>query len=273
MPVFVFTAKIPGGKVVKGEVNANSETEARVKIRAQSLVPVSISVKGAKKASGPNILKGKISGKELQIFTRQFATLINSGIPVVQGLQILSDGSKNPVIKGTLGKIKDDISTGKRLAESMQMFPNIFDKLYINLVRAGEEGGILDTILNRLAIYIEKAERIRSKIKGAMFYPIGVLCVALLVIVIILTFVIPKFEELFKNDGKELPALTQMVVNCSHFMLDYWYLLIAGVIVIVWSAKSYYATEAGKLQMDEMFIRMPLGQKLKKTSQLVLNMM
>tara|TARA_B100001248_G_scaffold260601_1_gene249287 strand:- start:396 stop:1604 length:1209 start_codon:yes stop_codon:yes gene_type:complete len=259
VPVYVFQAKIPGGKVVKGEVNAASETEARVKIRAQNLVPVRLVVKGQKAASNAaGGFSGSVSSKDLQVMTRQFATLINSGIPVVQSLEILSDGSKNQLLKKTLRKIRDDISQGRRLGEAMTPHRKVFDKLYVNLVKAGEEGGILDTILNRLAIYIEKAEKIKSKIKGAMFYPIGVLFVSAIVISVIMVFVIPKFEELFKSSGRELPGLTQLVIEMSQFCRDYWYMMIGGVIAAVFAFKQFYSTPSGKAFMDEIFIRMPI---------------
>ncbi len=259
MPSFVFQAKIPGGKVVRGEVAAANETEARVKIRAQNLVPVSVIAKGgSKKAAISAFASAKVSSKELQIFTRQFATLVNSGIPIVQGLEILEDGSKNIALKSALKKIKEDISTGKRLAEAMAIHSSIFNKLYINLVKAGEEGGILDTILNRLAIYIEKAEKIKNKIKGAMWYPIGVLIISILVISIIITFVIPKFEELFKSTGKSLPQLTQMVIDLSHFATGNWYFIVGGAVAIFWSAKAFYQSPEGRLTADEFFIRLPI---------------
>ncbi len=267
MPVFIFQAKIPGGKVVRGEVTAASETEARVKIRAQNLVPVSVTAKGVKnKSAAARFGSTKVSSKELQVFTRQFATLVNSGIPIVQGLEILEDGTKNVGLKAALKKIKEDISSGKRLAESMALHGAIFNKLYVNLVKAGEEGGILDTILNRLAIYIEKAEKIKNKVKGAMWYPIGVLIISVVVISIIITFVIPKFEELFKSTGKALPELTQMVIDLSHYVISNWYFIIGGAFAVFWAVKSFYQTVDGRLTMDEFFIRMPIvGSVIQKS--------
>jgi type IV pilus assembly protein PilC len=259
VPAFIFQAKIPGGKVVKGEVSAANETEARVKIRAQNLVPVAVFPKGVpKKTSGMGSSGATVSSKELQVFTRQFSTLVNSGIPIVQGLEILEDGSKNAALKNCLKKIKDDISTGKRLAEAMSFHNAIFSKLYVNLVKAGEEGGILDVILNRLAVYIEKAEKVKTKVKGAMWYPLGVLIISVIVISIIVTFVIPKFEELFKSTGKELPALTQMVIDFSHFCIGNWYLIVGGAFAIFMAAKAFYQSKDGKLIADEFFIRLPI---------------
>ncbi|MCB0348182.1 MAG: type II secretion system F family protein [Bdellovibrionales bacterium] len=267
MPAFTFQAKIPGGKVVRGEVSAANETEARVKIRAQNLVPVSVTAKGMKKALSASAFSSvKVSSKELQVFTRQFATLVNSGIPIVQGLEILEDGTKNAGLKAALKKIKDDISTGKRLAEAMSTHSTIFNKLYVNLVKAGEEGGILDTILNRLAIYIEKAEKIKNKVKGAMWYPIGVLIISVIVISIIITFVIPKFEELFKSTGKELPELTQMVIDLSHYVINNWYVIIGAAFAIFWAAKAFYQSVDGRLTCDEFFIRLPIvGSVIQKS--------
>ncbi|MCB0394978.1 MAG: type II secretion system F family protein, partial [Bdellovibrionales bacterium] len=197
MPTFVFQAKALGGKVQKGEIDAASDIEARVKLRAQHLIPVKLSPKGQRKQFKLDFsgFKKSVPPKELQVITRQFSTLINSGIPVVQSMDILSNGTKNAELKSALLEIKEKLEGGRKLADSMEGRSNVFDNLYVNMVRAGEEGGVLDTILNRLATYIEKSVKLKAKITGALWYPAGIVMVANVVIFAIMTYVIPKFEE------------------------------------------------------------------------------
>lgn len=267
MAKFNFQAKGMGGKTVKGEIDAVSIVEARVKLRSQRLIPVKVTentkIKGPKEPKGG----GTVDPKELQIFTRQFSTLINSGIPIVQSLAILNGAVQSLNLKAALTKIRADVETGTRLGDALKPFPKIFDNLYVNLVKAGEESGALDGILNRLAVYIEKSVKIRSKVKGAMFYPIAILCVSFLVITGILLFVIPKFEEMFKASNQKLPALTEMVVAASHFVGSYWYLVFGGAFALGFGAKAYYESPNGKKQCDKVFIRLPfLGDIIQKAA-------
>ncbi|MEC9282080.1 MAG: type II secretion system F family protein [Bdellovibrionota bacterium] len=264
MAIYLYQAKQPGGKVVRGEVQASSEVEARVKIRSQQLIPIRVMPKsGAKGTKKTGI--GKIKPKELQVFTRQFATMIDSGIPISQALQILADGTQSPPLKKVLNGVKEDLNSGKRLAESMQSFPGAFDKLYVNLVRAGEEGGVLDTILDRLAMYIEKAAKIKGQIKSAMTYPAIILLVSALVIGVILGFVIPKFMELFQSTGQELPEITQMVVDWSDFLREKWYVVLIGGAAVFTSIKVFVGTPLGKAYLDNLVIRIPvLGTLVQK---------
>ncbi|MBX9766884.1 MAG: type II secretion system F family protein [Bdellovibrionales bacterium] len=270
MATFKYQAKALGGRVVSGEIEAADVTEARVRLRSQRLMPTKVEVKQDRKTAGANKgfkFGGGVPAKELQIVTRQFATLINSGIPIVQSLQILSQGRHSPNLQEALESIKNDVESGKRLAEAMAQFPKIFDTLYTSLVRAGEEGGVLDTILNRLAIYIEKANKIISKVKSAMFYPIGVLAVSFIVITGILTFVIPKFEAMFSNSGQKLPALTQIVIDFSHWFKDNFYLPIGGIIIFVVGIKKYYESPNGREVLDAILIRIPLlGDVIQKAA-------
>lgn len=260
MPVFQFQAKALGGKLVRGEIDASTDVEARIKLRAQQLIPVKVNLKGLKPqtkslfpSSGP-----KVKPKDLQVFTRQFATLINSGIPVVQSLEILTGASPSVGLKSALLKIRADVESGKRLGDAMEQHKTVFDRLYVNLVRAGEEGGVLDTILNRLALYIEKAVKIKNKIQGAMWYPAAILLVASLVIMGILVFVIPKFKQLFASSGQELPGLTQMVVDASEFVIGNWYMLFGGIFATVVGAVRWLSTEGGKRTFDSWVIRVPV---------------
>ncbi|PIT99863.1 MAG: type II secretion system F family protein [Bdellovibrionales bacterium CG10_big_fil_rev_8_21_14_0_10_45_34] len=259
MAQYVYQAKGSGGRLIKGEIDASSDVEARVKLRAQSLIPVKVVQKGENAAKGAVIKSsGKVKPKDLQVFTRQFATLINSGVAAVQALQILANNSRSPVLKAATTKIRIDVESGKPLADAMMSFPNIFDDLYINLVRAGQEAGLLDTILNRLAAYIEKSVKLVGKIKGAMVYPVAIIGVAVLVVTGIMTFVIPKFEEMFKGTGRDLPLLTQYVIQFSHLLRDYWYAIFGGLFAVIVGVGQYRKTKEGKIFFDQYMLKVPL---------------
>ena len=268
MAKFIFQAKSLAGKVMRGEIEAASDVEARIKLRAQQLVPVRVAPKGKKGKKEKvqfNPFADKVPPKELQIMTRQFATLINSGIPVVQSIDILSSASKVPALQKALGNVKNSLEGGKKLGDALAENPRVFDDLYCNMVKAGEEGGVLDTILNRLAEYIEKSVKLKAQITGALFYPAGIMVVAAIVIFAIMTYVIPQFEALFAGSGRELPQLTQIVIAMSHFVRDYWYVVIGGGIAIIVMPIQYYKTKEGKRNMDSFFIRIPvLGQVIQK---------
>lgn len=268
MPRYSYQAKSLSGQLIRGEMEAASDSELRIKLRANKLIPLKVKVKEKQKIfSGLSVSSGKVPDKELQIFTRQFATLVNSGIPIVQSIEILGSSTKDPVLKKTILRLKEDIESGKKLADSMMLHPNVFDNLYVNLVKAGEESGSLDKILERLAGYIEKSGKIKGKITGALFYPAGIIVVAAIVVGAILTFVIPKFESLFKSSGQELPWLTQQVVFASHFLIGYWYVVIGGIVGIIWSFLSFKRTPTGKVFLDKLLVQAPLfGPLIQKGS-------
>lgn len=258
MASFLFQAKTAEGKVVKGEVAAASEAEARVKLRAQKLLPLQLMPKGTPVVKTTAKTFGRVEAKELQVFTRQFAVLIASGVPVVQSLEAMIGGGRSANMNNTLRAIVAEVGQGKRLAETMKKHPQIFDGMYTNLVHAGEESGKLEAVLERLAGYIEKSVKLKGKIKGAMFYPIAVLVVSFLVISGILWFVIPKFVEIFASSGMTLPWLTQQVVNASEIFKSYWYLFIGVAIAIPLLLGQYYKTEDGRKTMDSFFLKIPL---------------
>ncbi|MEQ1875122.1 MAG: type II secretion system F family protein [Bdellovibrionia bacterium] len=270
MSTYKYQAKMLNGKVVKGQIEAANETEARVKLRAQQMIPVSVQAKADKGGKGMAVdgwFAPKVNPKDLQIFTRQFSTLIGSGIPVVQSLELLEKATKNVALKMALVAVRNDISSGRRLAESMERHTKVFDRLYVNLVKAGEEGGVLDTILNRLAVYIEKAVKLKNKVVGAMYYPIGVIAISALVIFAIMKFVIPQFEKLFKESGMELPVPTKIVIACSHFVQDYWWMIAGGVFGFISLIKQYYATKEGRRALDLVMLKMPVfGSMLQKSA-------
>jgi type IV pilus assembly protein PilC len=268
MPVYVFQAKSVEGRSIKGQIDAASETEARIKLRAQRLIPVRMTLSGKKDYfSGFENFRSRVSSKDLQIFTRQFATLVNSGIPIVQSIEILAGATSNEYLASTLKKIKADIEAGKKLGDAIASHPRVFDRLYVNLMKAGEESGSLDVILERLAAYIEKAIKIKNKVSGALYYPGGILFVAGIVIYVILAFVIPKFEELFKSSGQEIPWLTAKVVELSHFVVDYWYLVFGTIFGSAYAFIVYYRSEKGRATCDSIFIRLPvIGPLIQKSA-------
>jgi type IV pilus assembly protein PilC len=264
MARFSYTAKNMTGQTLQGEIEAANENEARVRLRAQHLTPLRLgrssgaSRSSTKKKSGSGFLAPRVKSKDLQIFTRQFATLINAGIPVVDALKILSEGLRPGMLRDAAAKVKTSIENGKRLADSMASTTGVFDKLYVNMIQAGEEAGILDSILNRLAIYMEKSEKIKGQVKGAMVYPGVILIVALLVISGILIFIIPKFSEFYSSAGKAPPALTQMVVALSNTLVHKWYLFIGGIIAIPYGIMYYLDSADGKQSFDRFILKIPV---------------
>lgn len=271
MAKWQYQAKNAGGQMVQGEIDANSQQEALIRLRAQQMIPVRLapagSARGGVKSASGGLFAGRVKGKDLQIFTRQFATLINAGIPVVDALKILSEGLRPGPLKEASSRVKGSIEGGRRLADSMAQVPNVFDKLYVNMIQAGEEAGILDGILQRLASYMEKSEKLKGQVKGALIYPVVILVVAALVITGILVFILPKFMEFFSSAGKEPPALTQMVVAISNSLIHKWYIYISAVILIPWGLIQYYRTDEGRDTFDRLFFRLPVfGEVVQKSA-------
>lgn len=270
MATFEFQAKTEDGRIVRGELEAANESEARVRMRAQRLTPLRLDSKKAK--SDFDIRKvfafgGGVSAKDLQVFTRQFAVLVGAGVPIVQSLEAMARGARSPAMSNVLQGISTDVERGRRLAEALAARPTVFDRLYVNLVRAGEEGGVLETVLNRLADYIEKSVKLKGKVKSAMFYPVAIIVVAIIVIAFIMVFVVPKMSEMFKQSGQELPALTQWVIGASDFMQRYWYFAVAILVAVPTVFKMYYETDNGRKVIDAIAIEIPvLGDLIKKSA-------
>lgn len=263
MGAFLFQARTADGKVVKGEVQARDENEARVRIRAQKLVPLQVVGKAGtqpakKKPQSGFSLGGGVKPKELQVFTRQFATLINSGVPVVQSIEAMIGPGRSPVMNDTLKKLLAEVGKGRRLADCLKEHPKVFDSMYVNLVHAGEEGGVLDTVLERLAVYIEKSVKLKGKIKGAMFYPAAVIVVAIIVVAGIMIFVIPSFVKMFQESGMELPWLTLQVIAASEFFTTYWWAVFGVLMAIPVLFTQYYATPDGRRTVDTLVLKIPL---------------
>jgi len=271
----MFQAKTVNGQVQMGQLEAADETDARNKLRGRSLTPLKLLVVGGSRAAAGGASGGSLGGifekrvpsKDMQIFTRQFSTLINAGIPVVDSLKMLGEGKRNELLKDAANQVRLSIESGKRLGDSMAALPKVFDRFYVNMVRAGEEAGILDGILLRLSTYMEKAEKIKKQVKGALFYPAAILIVAGIVIAGILIFVIPKFQEMYKGAGQELPAITQLVVHMSDFLIHKWYLAIGGAFAIPYFTMSWLKTPEGKDTFDRTMIKMPIfGELIQKAA-------
>ncbi len=267
MPVYVWVAQTKKGRKLKGEIDAATEAIALSQLKKRNFTVKKLKLKPKDIFENISFLKPKVTKKDLVVFTRQFSTMIDAGLPLVQGLTILAEQSENPTFKAILKEITKDVEGGSTLAEAMKKHPKIFDSLFVNLVAAGEVGGILDTILRRLAQFIEKAERLKSQIKGAMTYPIVVMAIAIIVIAVILVFVIPVFEDMFKSFGSALPTPTQIVVNMSRFLKGniHWVLIALGA--LVYGLKRYRGTVSGRKQTDALFLKLPIfGNLLKKTA-------
>ncbi|UOF02398.1 type II secretion system F family protein [Bdellovibrio reynosensis] len=270
MAKFQYQAKNSTGQMVQGEIEAANQQEAIIRLRAQQLLPVRVVQFGSSRAAAgksASLFAPRVKGKDLQVFTRQFATLINAGIPVVDSLKILSEGLRPGLLKEASAQVKTSIEGGRRLADSMAQVPNVFDKLYVNMIQAGEEAGILDGILQRLASYMEKSEKLKAQVKGALVYPVVIIIVALIVIAGILVFIIPKFMEFFSSSGKEPPALTAAVVALSNSMIANWYLYVGAAVLGPIAFKQWLNTESGKDSFDRFIMRAPVfGEVVQKSA-------
>ena len=267
MPTFVWRAETKKGESKKGEIDAANEAAVRGQLRRLGYKSISVSKKPKDLLEYIPFLKQKVSEKDVVVFARIFATMINAGLPLIQCLDLLAKQEKNKMFAKVITSIKEDIEGGSTLTDAMKKYPTIFDDLFINLVAAGESGGVLDVILNRLSVYMEKAMKLKRKVKGAMTYPITVLAVSIGVMAILLLKVIPVFKTMFEGIGSALPAPTQLIVDLSQFAQDYFSYMGVGLIVFFYGFKRYYATEKGKLVVDALVLKAPLfGPLLKKVA-------
>ena len=268
MALFTWEGMKKTGEVVKGNIDAQSESAVIALLRQQDIRPINVKEKKAAFDFGKlNIFREKVGGKELSIFTRQFATMIDAGLPLVQCLDILGSQQENKTFQKTIKDIKSSIEGGSTFAAALKKHPDTFDSLYSNLVAAGEVGGMLDAILARLATYIEKAEKLKGRVKGAMIYPIVVMSVAAGAVAILLLFVIPVFAKMFADVGAALPAPTQFVMDLSNFLKHYIFYIIIGMIAVSFAVRSYYHTGNGKLVIDGLLLKMPVfGDIIRKNA-------
>ncbi len=252
------------GKKVKGEMDAGSIALVNTSLRRQGINPLKVQRRRGELFK----IKQKIKPKDISVFTRQLATMLQSGIPMAQSFDIVGKGHENPSVQQLINSIKQDIESGTSLTQALGKHPLYFDALYCNLVAAGEQAGILDGILEKLATYKEKIEAIKGKIKSALFYPTAVLVVAFIITAVLLIFVIPQFESLFKGFGADLPALTKMVVNLSRVFQDWWWAIIGSVVGAVFTASYMYKrSPAAQHTMDRLLLRAPvIGVIVKKAT-------
>ncbi len=263
MPSFEWKGRDRGGRPQGGVLVADSKDAVLGVLRRQQIVPITVKEKG-KEIALPKLRRG-VPEKTLAVFTRQFSVMIDAGLPLVQCLQILGEQQDNKAFQRMLLQVREDVESGSSLANAMKKHPQAFNELYVNMVAAGEAGGILDTILQRLATYIEKAARLKAQVKSAMIYPIAVISIAALVVYIILWKVIPVFAALFMSLGADLPLPTKIVVALSKFVGRFWWLIVGVLAAIGFAVRRYYATERGRLVIDGLLLKAPiLGVVLRK---------
>ena len=271
MPVFVWEGKTAQGKVMKGEMEALNQQAVLSRLRNQRIQPNPTRVREKGKGLDKEItlpgFRAKVKPKDVMIFTRQFATMIDAGLPIVQGLDILCQQTENKLFRNIIRTVKQDVEGGITLAEALKKHPQVFDDLYVNMVSAGEAGGVLNTILTRIAIFIEKATKLKRKVKGAMIYPATIVIVAVAVVTILLIYVIPVFGELYGGMGKALPAPTQITINISNWFRAYFLYIVGVIAAIIVGIRLYYKTNNGKLLIDGWMLRMPvIGDLIRKVA-------
>jgi type IV pilus assembly protein PilC len=264
MPIFKWEGRALKGQIKKGEFEAPDEAAVRIYLRQQNIIPTKIVSKG-KEIKFALPFKQKVKQRSIAIFTRQLATMIDAGLPLVQSLEILSSQQDQKLFKNIIREIREDVEGGSTFAAALKKHPGTFDDLYTNLVVAGEEGGILDTILLRLAGYIEKAEALKKKVKSALVYPAAIVSVAVIVVGILMIFVIPVFEAMFSSAGQTLPLPTLIVLTMSKLIKKYVVIIIPLCILVFFLLRKYRQTENGKAVIDSLLLKMPVfGPLFKK---------
>ena len=267
MPVYVWQGQDRKGAIQKGETAAHDEAAMQVQLRRMHIKPTKIKKKPKDLFENISFLQPKVQSADVVVFSRQFATMIGAGLPLIQCLDILQSQQENKTFKKILKEIKENVEAGSTLAEALGKYPQTFDDLFVNMVAAGETGGILDTILDRLSAYMEKAMKLKKQVKSAMTYPVIVLIIAALVIGVILVFVIPVFEKMFADFGGALPAPTQIVVSLSRFAKGNILYMIGAVVAFVFAFRRFYKTEKGRVLVDNYMLKLPVfGMLLRKVA-------
>jgi type IV pilus assembly protein PilC len=256
MAVFIYSGRTRGGQTLTGEMEAANREAVVAKLRTQQVIATSVRPK-PKDLVIPGF-GGGVTEKDIVIFTRQFATMIDAGLPLVQCLEILASQQENKVFKKTLMEIRQSVEGGSTFAASLKQHPKVFTSLYANMVEAGEAGGILDTILNRLAQYMEKAMGLKKKVKSAMVYPSTIISVAVVVVIFLLIFVIPTFKSMFEGFGATLPLPTQIVLGLSNFVRAYFLYGVVLIVVAIFALKAWYKTTSGKWTVDSFMLKTPV---------------
>jgi type IV pilus assembly protein PilC len=277
MPKFSYTAVDARGKQANGSVEANDQNDAIAQIRQLGFYPQRLdevkaageAVAAEKKPAGKK-KGGSVKMRILTIFTRQLATLIDAGLPLMRSLKTLAEQERNPVMRNTMMDLASSVESGSTFSESLTLHPKIFNKLYVNMVKAGELGGVLEIVLTRLAEFQEKSQKIKGKVIAAMVYPVVVLIIAGLILTFLLIFIVPKFQQIFKDalgPDHPLPGITLFVIACSDFMVERWYLIFGGIAVLVVAYRAFAATPAGVIIIDKVGLRIPIfGDLMSKTA-------
>ena len=267
MPVYQWIGTNRKNETRKGEMVASNESTVRSNLMRLKITPTKIKKKPKDLFENVSWLQPKVKEKDIILFARQFSTMIDAGLPIIQCLEILTTQQSNKTFKRMIKEIKEQVEGGATLAEALKRFPKHFDDLFVNMIAAGEAGGILDAILRRLAAYMEKAAKLKSQVKGAMTYPIVTLIIAALVLGVILVFVIPVFEEMFADFGGELPVPTQIVVKMSEMVKSKILYIIIGLFIFGFALKKLYATEKGQDIVDDLVLKIPVfGELLRKVA-------
>ncbi|MEO0184820.1 MAG: type II secretion system F family protein [candidate division WOR-3 bacterium] len=265
MPTFVWKGRTATGASASGELSAQSQADVVAALRQKKIIPTSIKIKEERK--GFAFLGGRVSKRALAVFTRQFSTMLGAGLPLLTCLEILSKQTESAGLKKVLGEVRADVEGGLSLADALRRQPKVFDNLFVNMVESGETGGALDTILQRLATYLEKSVALQRKIRGAMIYPAIISAVAVLAIAVLLIFVIPIFAKMYQGVGRELPAMTQLVMKISDFMKVAALPLLIGLILLFTIIRRWHKTESGAKAMDPLFLKLPVfGDLIRKQS-------
>src|SRR5437868_13293765 len=261
MPAFTYTARDAQGQLKSAVVEAPNREDAINQLKKQRLNVIKIDEQTKKKKGG------KIAMRDVVIFTRQFSTMINSGLPLVQAMGILAEQSENPSLRDITKQVVFDVESGNTVADALRKHPNAFSDLYVNMVAAGEAGGMLDTMRMRIAVVMEKNDALVRKVKGAMIYPGVIMSVAFIAITVLLVFVIPVFENMFASVNMALPLPTRIVIGMSRFLKFYWWAVGLGCFGLVYLLKNYYASSSGKLAIDKLLLKAPvLGDVLRKSA-------
>jgi type IV pilus assembly protein PilC len=267
MAVYQWVGKNRKDEVQKGELEAVSEEAVKAQLTRQRITPTKVKKKSKDLFENVTFLQPKVKERDVMLFARQFSTMIDAGLPIIQCLDILYSQQGNATFKKMLKEIKESVEGGATLAEALKKFPKQFDSLFVNMIAAGEAGGILDGILRRLAAYMEKAAKLKSQVKGAMTYPIVTLIIAVAVLAVILVFVIPVFEEMFADFGGELPIPTQIVVVMSDMVKSKIVYIIIGLFLFIIAFKKFHGTEKGREFVDKMLLKIPVfGDLLRKVA-------
>ncbi len=267
MPVFVWKGKDKNNKTKKGEIEAPTEDAVRNELIRRKITNFKIKPKPKDIFENVAFMQPKVKQADIILFCRQFSTMIDAGLPIIQCLEILHSQQENATFKKMLKEIKNNVEGGQTFAEALRKYPKQFDDLFVNMIAAGEAGGILDTILRRLSVFLEKAAKLKAQIKGAMTYPIVTMVIAAVVVGVIMVFVIPVFEEMFSGMGGALPIPTQICVNMSRFIKGNIHFIIGGIVAFIFVAKRFYGTEKGRVICDDIALKLPVfGTLIRKAA-------